>query len=162
MDALVSTFHIDLKTLLFEAFNFAIVVWVLWKFAFKPLSKNIEERNTEIERGLDDAKKSAALIADTQRDYEETLAKARKEASTLLASMKKEAAKTREELLAQAYDEVRETLARGKEDLENEKNRLLAKAQNEIADMVVSATEKVLGKHVSLKVDREIVESSLK
>ena len=57
MEELIQTFHIDWKLLIAQLINFAIVLFVLWKFAIKPLSKTMDKRTNDIEKSIDDAKK---------------------------------------------------------------------------------------------------------
>ena len=55
MEEIIKTFHIDWKLLIAQAVNFAIVVFALYKFAYKPLLKTMNERTAKIEQGLKDA-----------------------------------------------------------------------------------------------------------
>ena len=50
MDSIIETFHLDWKLFLAQVVNFTIVVFVLWRFAFKPLAKNLAERTRTIEK----------------------------------------------------------------------------------------------------------------
>ena len=77
MESFVSTFHIDWKIIIAQAINFAVVVFVLYRFAIKPLKKNLDERKNTIEQGLSDAKTNAELLVSAKNDYEKMLADAR-------------------------------------------------------------------------------------
>ena len=84
MDSLVSTFHLDLGLFLAQAVNFAIVLAVLYYFAFKPIAKVMNERSEKIEKSLADAKEIEAKLADTEKERQEVINEAKKAASLLL------------------------------------------------------------------------------
>jgi F0F1-type ATP synthase membrane subunit b/b' len=52
MDSIISTFHVDLKLLIAQVINFGIIFFVLYKFAFKPIAKIMQERTNTIEKKL--------------------------------------------------------------------------------------------------------------
>lgn len=161
MDSIISTFHIDWKIIVAQVINFAVVFLVLYYFAFKPLRKMMDERNSEITKGLSDAKMNAEMLVSTQTDYEAKLAEARKQANKLVSDMKKEVTKEREDLLTKANEDAKTVLARGKEDLEAEKAKMIEQAKNELADLVLNATKKVLGNAVTESIDKKLIEKSL-
>lgn len=144
MDSFISTFHIDLKIIIAQVVNFAVVIVALYFLALKPLKKVMSERTEMIEKGLADAKENAALVANTQKDYEATIAKAKAEAHELFQSGKKEAEAKKAEMLAAAAIEVENMVANGKKNLEAEKIKMVDEAKKEIVSLVVSATEKLL------------------
>ena len=78
MDELIKTFYIDWKLLIAQLVNFGIVLWVLYKFAIKPLSKTMDARTEEIEKSLEDAKKIEASLAQTETERQDKLDAAKK------------------------------------------------------------------------------------
>ena len=59
MDSIIDTFHVDLKLLIAQAVNFAIVFVALYYLAFKPLAKTMQNRSQKIADGI----KNAEVIA---------------------------------------------------------------------------------------------------
>lgn len=162
MDSLISTFHIDWKLMVAQAVNFAIVIFVLYRFALKPLKKLMDERASTIAGGLENAEKQKALLLAQKEEYEKTLAQARAEASDIMKDMKKEAELKRAELLEAAQGEAQALFLANKKQMEVEKEKIIKDAKAEIATMVVNATEKVLGETVNAKVESKLVEESIK
>lgn len=162
MDSLISTFHIDWKLMVAQLINFAVVLLVLWIFALKPLKKLMDERGATIEGGLENAKKQAELLAAQQTEYDAMLSKARSDAAALMNEVKVEAEARRGELLAQAKTEADNVIANGKKELAAEKSRILEEAKKELIGLVTSATEKVLGSAITEKVEKTLVENSIK
>ena len=77
MESIISTFHIDWKIIIAQAFNFGIVFTVLYIFALKPLNKLMAERALKISKGVEDAKLNADTLLATRAEYEEVITKAR-------------------------------------------------------------------------------------
>ena len=120
MDSLISTFHIDWHLIVAQAVNFAIVFAVLYWFALKPLGKLMEERKETIEKGLSDAQSNARLLANTEKEYADALAKARQEGAAIVAEAKKDAGAEKERILGEAKKESDALIASGKKELEAE------------------------------------------
>lgn len=162
MDSFVNAFHIDWHIILAQAINFALVVFVLYRFAIKPLKAHLDVRKGTIEKGLTDAKTNAEMLESTKREYEKVLAEARKEAEKIMKGVKYDADTKRKELMAAAEEDVRLFATNARKDLESEKSKMLSDAKKELGEMVISATSKVLGNAVSKPVDAKLVEEAVK
>lgn len=162
MESLIETFHVDWKLMVAQAINFAVVILVLWRFALRPLKKLMDERAATIQSGLDNADKQKELLSAQEAEYEKRLSEARAEAAALMKEVKKDAEAKRNEMVEKAQAEVAVLLDSGKKQLEADKEKMLADAKKELVSLVVTATEKVLGKSVPGKVETHLVEESIK
>lgn len=162
MDSLISTFHIDWKMILAQAINFGIVIFVLYRFALKPLKKLMDERGATIQGGLDNAKKQEELLANQEAEYKATLERANNDAAAKMKEAKKDMEAYRAAAMEKAQDEVNALIAAGKKQLESDKAAMLSEVHNEIVSMVISATEKVLGTAVTSAVDAKLVEENIR
>ena len=162
MDSLIATFHIDWKIIIAQMVNFAIVFFVLYRFAIKPLSKLMSERQSEIKKGLDDAEQNKKILEDTQKSYDDALAQARKEGTEIIAEAKKEASKKKDELIKIAENDVATMLKNGKSALDSEKQKMIADAKKELASLIVMSTEKVLSGVVDKDMREKISTATIK
>jgi len=144
MDSIISTFHIDWKIIIAQAFNFAVVFVVLYIFALKPLTKMMAERSGKIHRGLEDAKINAGMLAKTKEEYDTMLRKAKEEASKIAKEGKKENEAEKARMLESARSEADKIIGEGKKSLEAEKNKIVEEAKKEIAILAMLAAEKVI------------------
>ncbi len=161
MEGLISTFHIDLKLIIAQLVNFAIVIGVLYYFGIRPLGKLMKKRSEKIEKGLLDAKENQTLLAKSEEDYKKTLAQARKESQEILSKAKTEAEKKKNEILAEAQEETQKLVERGKAQLEIEREKIVKEAQTELASLVFHSTEKVLVGVLDEKKDRMFIEQTI-
>ena len=144
MESIISTFHIDWKIIVAQAFNFVIVFGVLYFYALKPLNKLMDERSEKIAKGVNDAKINAETLNQTRKEYEDTLVKARTEAQAIFVIGKKEVETKKAEMLEKAKNDVAIIIETGKKTLENEKNKMVEDARGEIIALAMAATEKLL------------------
>jgi len=161
MQSIISAFHIDIKILIAQLINFAVVIFVLYRFAIKPLNKLMSERSQTIEKGLTDARANAETLLKTQAEYDKALAEARKEAADIFSKARKDVEKKKQEMMEDAKKEVAKVLAQGTAALDEEKRKMLDDAKKELVGLVASATEKVLTKGVSEKIDGMVIEQSV-
>ena len=151
MENLIDTFHLDFKLFIAQVINFAIVLAVLYWFAFKPLVKIMAERTNKISKSLDDAKLIEQKLSETKDEFNKTIAEAKKQANEILE-------KARE----QADAKKSETVARAKEEIGQIINQEKQKMQAEVAGLVILAVEKVLDKKIDKKEDLELIKKIIK
>ncbi len=161
MDALIGTFHIDWKSMVAQIINFTVVFFVLYRFALKPLMKMMDERNKTIKQGIDDAAKHAHLLEEAKDMHEKELAIARQEAHQLISEVKKSAEEKRIEMMDQTETDVKKMIEDGKKSIEDEKNKIVDSLKKEVGQLVILATEKVIGTSVKEKLSQEVVLGSL-
>ncbi|MBU2028758.1 F0F1 ATP synthase subunit B [Patescibacteria group bacterium] len=162
MESLVKTFHIDAGLLLAQLVNFIIVLLVLYKFAYKPILKVLNDRTSKIEKGIKDAESSQVKLAEMEKKEKEVLLQAREEAQKIINQAEKTALKNVEDLEIAAKVQSEKTLEDAKKQIEQEKNKAVKEAKSEIAGLVISATEKIIGKKMDGKKDGELIEKVIK
>lgn len=142
--------------------TFLLVVFLLIKFAWKPVLGMINERNKSIEDALKLAETTKAEMKMLQTDNERIVAEARQERDTLL----KEAREMREQMIAQAkveaQEEANKLMASAKAAIESEKNQAMQELKNQVAALSFEIAEKVIGKELeNKKVSEDIISESL-
>jgi F-type H+-transporting ATPase subunit b len=162
MGELLHSLGIDAKLLFAQALNFGIVLFVLWKFAYKPILKVLDERRERIVRGEADAESAAKSLQDAEKEHELLLADARRVATTILAETRTAAEAVKARAVEEAEQERARILAQAKRDAEAEKSRAMAEAKGEVADLVVMATGKVLGSELTEAHQRQLVKQALR
>lgn len=158
MEAFISTFHIDLGVMIAQAFNFIIVMVVLYFLALKPLRKLMDDREDKISKGIEDAKMHSNLLTLAQKEQEDILNKARKEAHDVFEIGKKEASEIRQSMIDNANVEIALMLENGKKIIETERSTMIEEARKEIVTLVVKATEKLLETHKNKDYDEKALE----
>ena len=162
MDALISTFHIQWQLLLAQMVNFAIVLFVLWKFAYKPILKTLNDRTTKIEKGVKDADEARKKLEEVSIEEKEILKHARIESQEIIKKAEDTAKKEAENISIEAKKQTEKMIADAQKAIEQEKGKMMAEVKSEIAGLVVSATEKIIGEKMDEKKDKELIEEVIK
>lgn len=159
---LLGTLGINWKLLIAQLINFGIVLFVLWKWVFKPVSSGLEARTTKIEKSLEDA----TNIETAKREFEswknKALSDAQNEAAKIVTDAKTEAESSKKEILDSARIEQDKIIAQTRTALEEERAQTIASIKAEMAEMVVTATQTILGEKLDSTKDKELIKQSLK
>lgn len=155
----IGTLGINLKIFLAQLLNFAIVLVVLWKWAYKPIVKLLEERQEKIERGVKQAEDVEKRVQNLERERHEVMSAAKSEAAKILEDVRRTADDRKKELLAKAKEEVKEVVAQGKLQLEAQKAQMIVEAREEIALIAVEAARKILADGVDEKKATKLAEN---
>lgn len=154
-------FGVDWKSLLAQFVNFAILMFILYRLAYKPLLKFMHDRRDAIARGLTQAKEARASLQHSQEEKERLVTEARKEASAIVEAARLAAENQRAEILAQAKADVAKVVAEGKAALQAERSNMVNAVRKDVIEMVVSSTEKILGGVVDEKVNQSWLKTQL-
>lgn len=153
---------VDWKLFLAQAINFVVLLFILRRYAYKPMLAFLEERSSRIEKGLKDAEAAQKKLKEMEEKEKETLAAARREAKGILTAAEEAAKKHGEALIAKTEMQVKRTLAEAEKKISEEKDKLLSEAKAQIAEAVMLATEKVVRAKVDATKDRELIETAIR
>jgi len=130
---IIQKFGIDPVLLIAQIVNFLIILYLLKRFAYKPILTTLKNREEKIKKGLQDAEESRILLEKATAREQEILRKAQSETKKLL----EEAKAQREELFKKSEESTK---------LQAEK--ILKEAREQISYEMKEA-EKRLTSHVS-------------
>ena len=129
--------------------TFLIVLFLLTKFAWKPILKMIKDREVSIDDALKSAEKAKEEMRNLQSDNEKILAQARNERDAML----KEARTMKENIVGEAKSKAKEEadklLASAREAIQNEKMAAITELKNQVALLSVDIAEKILKRELS-------------
>ncbi|MEJ8758449.1 F0F1 ATP synthase subunit B [Pontibacter sp. H259] len=129
--------------------TFLIVLFLLTKFAWKPIMNALRERETSIENALSAAEKAKLEMQGLKAENEKLLAEARMERDKIL----KEASDAGNALVENARNKANEEgsrmIAQAREAIENEKRAALTEVKNTAAALSVEIAERILRKELS-------------
>ena len=156
-----NAFGVDLFKLGAQIVNFLLILYLLNRFAFKPLLARMDERAARIGKGLEDADAAARDRAAAQADRESALAESRAEAQAMLARASKMAEDSRTEVVATAHAEAEKLIGRAREEIGAEKEKAMAELRAEVADLALAAAGKLVRSQMNDATQRRLVEEFL-
>jgi F-type H+-transporting ATPase subunit b len=161
MNELISTFHIDWKLIIAQLVNFAIVLFVLKRFAYAPMLKLMNDRSDKIEKGILDAENAGAKLTEIVEKEKAVLVEARKQAQEIVSKAEVVAVKNKEEIVVEAKAQAEKILADSAKKIEQEKNQMLAEVKGQIAELVISATSKIVDMNIDGEKDKDLINKVL-
>jgi len=141
--------------------TFGIAVFVLWKYAFGPLQRVIDERRQGIQDSIDTAEQTRAEAARLLEEYKQTLAQVRQEAAEILERSRQSGEMVKAEITTEAKQQVERTLAKAHEQIKRETHAAIQELKDNVADITLLAAEKVATRSLTGADHRRLVEEAL-
>ena len=123
---------------------FLIVLFILKKYAWKPIMSALKEREDSIEESLRAAEKARDAMKDLQLDNEKLLKDAKDERDAIMREARKIKDKIIEEAKDRASLEAGNIVESAKERIEHEKKAAVIEIKNMIATYSIEIAEKIL------------------
>jgi F-type H+-transporting ATPase subunit b len=142
-------FGVYWPNLIAQVILFAIVYFVLKKYAFQPIIAMLEERRRRIEEGQLNAEKIKKQLADAQAKYEEILAKANADSQRLLEEVRASGDRLAEQKRQEAIAAAEQIALKAQESIALERDKIMAEIKHELGRLVVDTTARVTGKVLS-------------
>lgn len=146
---IMQDFGINVPGILAQMLSFGIVVFILWKFAFKPVLATIGERQQRIDSGLKYAEEMKARLEASQADIEARTKEALVQGRQIVAEAQKAAKELADRQQKEAGEKAADILAKAQESIELGKRKMIAEARGEITRLVVATAERVLAQQLS-------------
>lgn len=144
-----------LGLMVWNLIGFLFLLWILGKFAWKPILKSLKERETGIADSLATAERVKAEMAQLKSENEALLAKAREERAQLL----KEARDTKDRIIAEAKEqakvEANKIIADANAAIQQQKMAALTDVKNQVGSLVIDVAEKILRRELNDKPQQE-------
>jgi F-type H+-transporting ATPase subunit b len=142
---------------------FLILLFLLTKFAWKPILSSLKERENSIEGALrmaDQAKLEMQLL---KAGNEKLLAEARLERDNILKEASAIATQQIEDAKTKASEEGQRLISQAREAIQNEKNAALAEVKNTAAQLSIDIAERILRRELTdASAQTQLVDAYLK
>ena len=157
----IGAIGIDLRSLILQIVNFAILLLLLKKFAYKPILDVLEARRLKIDESIKNArdieatklaldKKKEAILKETYAKAQTILEQSKKQAAEIIADTEKTAAVRDKQLLSVSQAKIEQEAKKVREEL-----------LNETATFVSLATEKVLNHKLTEHTDAALIRDAI-
>jgi F-type H+-transporting ATPase subunit b len=154
MDAL----GINLYALGAQLVAFFILLFVLWKYAFPPLMKTLDERESTIRTGVENAERASKQLKEAEKRVEAMLNEARLESQKVIASATQAGERLKADFEHQAQQRGREIEAQAVKRIEQQIAQAKAELRTHVADLSIAAAERVIGQSVDSATNRRLVD----
>jgi F-type H+-transporting ATPase subunit b len=137
------------QELLVGTVAFALLVFVLGKFAWPRMEQMFQARVDAIEGGIKRAEERQAEANALFEQYQEQLANARSEAARIRDDARADAEGIKADVLARAREESDRVIAAGREALRAERETIVRELRSEVGTLAVDLASKIVGESLA-------------
>lgn len=130
---------------------FIALVFLLKKFAWKPILDSVNDREQGIKNALDSAEKAKLEMQNLQADNQKLLKEARAEREAMLKDARDMKNKMIEDAKGEAQEQANKMITQAQEAIESEKKAAMAELKNHVAGLSLDIAEKVVRAELSNK-----------
>lgn len=142
--------------------SFLFLLFILGRYAWKPIMKSLKERETRIEDALNEAEKAREEMKQLKFSNEQLLKEAREERDVILRDARNIRGKMIEDARLRANEEADRIVQSARENIHYEKMQALTELKNQIALLSVEIAEKLVQKELSDDVkQKELIDKFL-
>ena len=147
---------ISLSNLLFQALGFAVLLFILYRFAYGPLLRILDERRARAQEIVEKSDQIRRDLSETQARSAAELEKARVEAQAIIV----EARATKDRIVGEARDAAAAAAAaeteRARAEIQAERAAAIAQLRRETADLAIAAATRVVGRELATNRDLQM------
>jgi F-type H+-transporting ATPase subunit b len=140
---------------------FLVLLFVLSRYAFRPITAAVAAREKSLEDALEQAKTDRAEAAAHLAEQRQLLERAHGDAQRLLAEARTTGDTVRQQLLAQTHAQQQELLERARKEIDDERMRAIADLRREAVDLAILGAGKVIEKNLDDATNRKLVDEFL-
>jgi F-type H+-transporting ATPase subunit b len=147
-----------LGVIFWTALSFLILLFVLSKYAWKPIAGALEEREKTIEESITRAESALAEARRLQADTDAARREAERQAQSILRDAREEADRLRSAEVDKTRGQLQAMQAQAQADLERQRQQAIADLRQEVARLAVGAAEKLIGENLDDERQHKLVE----
>jgi F-type H+-transporting ATPase subunit b len=153
--------HFFSSLIFWEVVSFAILLFVLYKFAFPGILSVLEEREKKIKNSLDEAEAHRVEAERRLKEYETKLVGASKEAEGILAAAKERTQRLMEENEQRLTAEAERIKGDATREIEHERRKAIQEIRTQTTDLALMVAEKVVQRSLTDADHRRLADEAL-
>jgi F-type H+-transporting ATPase subunit b len=140
---------------------FAIVYFVLRRYAFGAIQRTLDERRERIARSLEEAEHARQEARNLLEEHRKLVSQARGEAEEILAEARKTRDSMEQRMREETEQERQRRLEETRREIAAETARALEQIRSEVADLTLEAASRVVGRALDAERDRELITEAI-
>ncbi|MFQ5653470.1 MAG: F0F1 ATP synthase subunit B [Planctomycetota bacterium] len=140
---------------------FLVVLTILWKTAWGPLLRALDQRVARIRESLEAAQRAREEGARLAADHEKLMARARKEATDIVEEGKRDAHVVKDGIVADARKEAQDIANRAKAEITRAKDNAVHEIHERAVDLSITIAEKLIRRSLSSEDHEDLVKDAI-
>lgn len=151
--------QLALGNMLFLLVAMVVLLLLLKRYAWKPVSKMMQDRADKIAHDLDSAEDARQKAQDLASQRQEQLQAARSDANGIIADAKTAAGLQRDQIVSDANTSAKAIKATATAQIEQERVEAMASVKNEVAELSVTIAQKIIQKELKLEDQKALIDA---
>lgn len=147
----------DLGSILWQLVAFGLLLFVLYKFMYRPTLDMLDARAARVQEGVARAEEARLQSEAAQREYDRSLDEARRLSQELMADATRAAERARQEIQDQARRDAAQMVEEARQQIQTERRQALAAVRDDIVDLSIEATRRVLQGGIDEETQRKLI-----
>lgn len=152
---------INVLGLVVQAFNFGLLLFLLHRFAYKPLVGMLDQRAARIREAMERTEEIQRQAERTEAEFAERLSEARREGQAIVARANEAADRIRRDAEERARQEAEDFLRKARAEIERDRQQAVAELRAQVADLAVLAASRLVGTSLDTSAHYKIIEETL-
>jgi F-type H+-transporting ATPase subunit b len=158
---IANTFGVDWPHLISQIISFAIVCFLLQRFAYKPILRMLEERRQQIAEGIAEREQIRDELTQAEARRQAIMVQAADEAVEVIQEARVAAARVRDSETQKAISAAEQIIVKSREAASQEHDRMLRELKRELGGLVIQATSVATRKVLTTDDQRRMAEETL-
>ncbi|PIR46730.1 MAG: ATP synthase F0 subunit B [Candidatus Vogelbacteria bacterium CG10_big_fil_rev_8_21_14_0_10_45_14] len=150
MERLIEVLGLNINSLIAQFVNFAVLLFLLWKFGYGPILRFMEKRKKMIEDGVSRAREAEEEWRKIEKEREQILEQARVEGQAIVERAREDAIVSSEAVKSAARDKVLRFAEETKRNLREERARAREDVRRDASELVLAAVASIVGGDVKI------------
>jgi F-type H+-transporting ATPase subunit b len=142
--------------------TFLVLLALLAKFAWRPLLRALEARQSSIRKSLDDAQQAKRELERLNAESAQIIARARGEADAIISQSRSDGDRLREEIRQKARAEADNIVKNAERQIQLETTRALEQIRHEAVDLSVMIASKIIQRNLSKEDNERLIDEALR
>jgi F-type H+-transporting ATPase subunit b len=153
--------HFFSSLIFWEIISFAILLFILAKYAFPPILHTLDERERKIRESIESAERRSAEVERRMAEYEAKMKASQKEAEEMIAQAKARAQQMKEDNERQLSADAERIKATAAREIEQERRKALDDVRRYVGELALQVAGKVLERSLTDADHKRLADESL-
>ncbi len=156
-----SLLKVDPGLFLWTIITFALLLFILWKTAWKPIVEALDARAEKVKSDVDRAESNRVESEKLLTQHKENIDKAKDDANKVIAESKTQAEKLKNDMLNDAKEEANNLIEKAKREIDLSKQKALGEIKEEIVNISTDIAAKIIAKNLKPEDQAGLVQEAL-
>jgi F-type H+-transporting ATPase subunit b len=140
---------------------FLLLLFVLTKFAWKPMLQGLQKREQSIHEAMEEAKSAKEEAAKLRAELQAEMAKARAEGQAVRDEARRDAERLRDEIAAKAREEIEAERERLRKEMDNARDSIVNDLMSQTTQLATLIASKAVKRQITIEDQNRLLDDAL-